>query len=505
MMQVIILTFCNDIKLIYGTLLVFNTLRVGFPTAKVLVFDNGSSLDALPLIESAALKAGCEFISMPQAPFVGFYKWALLEQNEYNSIVLLDPDVIFWKNVEQMQTKGLFSGRLIPSMISQNVTALPRIHPSFVYVPDVAALRYAIRDTRSNVVDQLFASMNGKEYFWDTLAMLHHVVPGTPFTDDQLDCYDHLFFGCHFPSIKSTLPKNSAIERGHIAAMMNNFEEIKGLWRDQEKDFAVNSMSNSVVALQSELLKMPQANIVTEHIFLPGVYERKITIPAWTVLTGAEHKTPYRVRLEKGTIAVNTDNGVKVFTAPAEFLANAGMQRAGRVFDEEVVWVDVYDNPDNCTDLAILENRLYVVPSCGLADSRTEEQKAKIDFDAFLHQLGMTQNEMDKIVHIESDLMDMPKGVAVELQDSPIHGKGLFAMRDFEEGEVVCPGRLDGKRTPGGRFINHSPNCNVKPQKNGDDIYAIAVRKISAGDELLVDYRESMRVNFGLMLQGELS
>jgi hypothetical protein len=180
------------------------------------------------------------------------------------------------------------------------------------------------------------------------------------------------------------------------------------------------------------------------------------------------------------------------------------MQRAGRVFDEEVIWVDVYDNPDNCTDLAVLEDRLYVVPECGLADSRTEEQKAKVDFGAFLHQIGMTQSEMDKIVHIESDLIDMPEGVCVELRDSPIHGKGLFATRDFEVGETVCPGRLNGKRTPGGRFINHSSNCNVKPEKEGDDIYAVAARKISAGDELLVDYRASMRVNFGLALQGEL-
>jgi len=264
------------------------------------------------------------------------------------------------------------------------------------------------------------------------------------------------------------------------------------------------SMSGKVQALQSELLKMPQANIVTEHIFAPGIYERKITIPAWTVLTGAEHKTPYRVRLEKGTIAVNTDDGVKVLTAPFEFPASAGMQRAGRVFEEEVVWVDVYDNPDDCTDLAMLEDRLYVVPDCGLADSRTEEQKAKIDFGAFLHQIGMTQDEMDKIVHIESDLIDMPEGVAVELRDSPIHGQGLFATRDFDVGEVVCPGRLNGKRTPGGRFINHSCNCNVKPKKVGDDIYAVAARKISTGDELLVDYRSSMRVNFGLTLQGEL-
>jgi hypothetical protein len=262
---------------------------------------------------------------------------------------------------------------------------------------------------------------------------------------------------------------------------------------------------DKVLALQDELLKLPQANIITEHIFKPGVYERKITIPPWTVLTGAEHLTDYKVRLEAGTIAVNTDDGVKVLTGPLEFNAKAGMQRAGRVFGDEVVWVDVYPNPDDCTDLATLEARLYVVPDCGLADSRTEVQKAKIDYGAFLYQMGMSQDEMDKIVHIEYDLMQMPDGVFAELRESPIHGKGLFATKDFEVGEVVCPGRLEGKRTPAGRFINHSPTPNIVPEKVGDDIYAVAVRKIQTGDELLVDYRASMRVNFGLALEGELS
>jgi hypothetical protein len=271
------------------------------------------------------------------------------------------------------------------------------------------------------------------------------------------------------------------------------------------KEFDVATVTaDKVVALQNELFKLPQANIVTEHIFKPGSYERKITIPPWVVLTGAEHKTPYHVRLEKGTIAVNTDDGVKVLTAPCEFDAKAGMQRAGRVFEDEVVWVDVYPNPDDCADLAVLENRLYVVPACGLADSRTEIQKAQIDYGAFLHQIGMTQDEMDAIVHTESDLMDMPEGVAVELRNSPIHGKGLFATCDFDVGQIVCPGRLDGKRTPGGRFINHSVDFNVTPIMIGDDIYALAARKIRADDELLVDYRASMRVNFGIVLQGEL-
>jgi hypothetical protein len=258
--------------------------------------------------------------------------------------------------------------------------------------------------------------------------------------------------------------------------------------------------------LQEELLKMPQADIVTEHIFYPGFYERKIIIPAWTVLTGAEHKTDYKIRLEKGTIAVNIGDKVQVMTAPMEFDAKAGAQRVGRVFEEEVIWVDVYENPDDCQDLAILEERLYVVPNCGLGENRValEISNAQADYRLFLDQIGLNQAEMDKIVTNESDVIDMPENVFVELRDSKIHGKGLFATKSFEKGEIVCPGRLNGKRTPGGRFINHSYDSNILPIKVGDDIYAMAVRDIYENEELLVDYRSSMRINFGITLQGEL-
>lgn len=128
-----------------------------------------------------------------------------------------------------------------------------------------------------------------------------------------------------------------------------------------------------IVRLQDELLKMPQAEIVTTHNFLPEVYERTITVPPWCVLTGAPHKTAYKVRLEKGTIAVNIGSEVKILTAPLEFDACAGEQRVGRVFDEEVVWTDIYENPDNCMDISVLENRLYVVPECGLGENRRKQ------------------------------------------------------------------------------------------------------------------------------------
>jgi hypothetical protein len=265
-------------------------------------------------------------------------------------------------------------------------------------------------------------------------------------------------------------------------------------------------MRQKVVALQDELLQMPQADIVTTHTFLPGVYERKITVPPWTVLTGAAHKTDYRVRLEKGTIAVNVGTEVKVLTAPCEFDAKAGEQRAGRVFEDEVVWVDIYLNPDDCRELSVIEDRLYVVPECGLGDTRKRLaiESAQADYQLFLEQLGVDQPTMDSIVTIESDLIDMPEGHDVELKTSPVHGVGMFATRYFFAGEVICPGRLDGKRTPAGRYINHSYDANVVPHKFDDDIYVIAVKDVPVGGELLVDYRASMRVNFGLYLQGEI-
>lgn len=144
-------------------------------------------------------------------------------------------------------------------------------------------------------------------------------------------------------------------------------------------DYSVSTAlvtQEKIVALQDELLKMSQADIVTQHKFLPGVYERTIVIPPWTVLTGAEHKTPYKVRLEKGTIAVNVGDEVRVLTAPLEFNAPAGVQRVGRVFDDEVVWTDVYENPDDCKDIAVLEDRLYTVPDCGLGENRVAKLKA---------------------------------------------------------------------------------------------------------------------------------
>jgi hypothetical protein len=258
----------------------------------------------------------------------------------------------------------------------------------------------------------------------------------------------------------------------------------------------------SIKRLEEKLLSMPQANIVTTHAFPPGKYERTIVIPPWTVLTGAEHKTAYVVRLERGTIAVNSDEGIKVLTAPCEFAVPAGMQRIGRVFEDEVVWVDVYDNPDDCRDIPALEDRLYVVPNCGLGENRVAAriEADRKDYATFLTQFGVSQEQMDHIVTTD-DLIPMPFGYDVVVRESRIHGMGLFALRAFAAGETICPGRIDGHRTPAGRFTNHSADPNATSVKVIDDIWAVALRMIQADEEILISYRTSVKVNFGIELE----
>ena len=79
---------------------------------------------------------------------------------------------------------------------------------------------------------------------------------------------------------------------------------------------------------------------------------------------------------------------------------------------------------------------------------------------------------------------------------SKIEGSGLFATGAFAANELIAPTRLDGRRTPAGRYINHSrmPNADAAMTETGD-IYLFALRPIAGcrggqlGEEITIDYR----------------
>jgi len=80
---------------------------------------------------------------------------------------------------------------------------------------------------------------------------------------------------------------------------------------------------------------------------------------------------------------------------------------------------------------------------------------------------------------------------------SDIEGQGIIAVGDIAEGEVIAVARLGAKRTPAGRFTNHSgtPNAKIVDDIDGN-AYLIAIKSINGnlggynGEEVTVNYRQ---------------
>jgi hypothetical protein len=112
------------------------------------------------------------------------------------------------------------------------------------------------------------------------------------------------------------------------------------------------------------------------------------------------------------------------------------------------------------------------------------------------------------IEQVEAAMLNLPQadcplvhrfGPGLYIRESDIEGQGLFLSAPVAAGAIIAPGRLDGKRTPAGRYVNHSatPNCfYIKTES--DDVYLIAKRDIigcqggDQGEELTVDYRQGI-------------
>ena len=69
---------------------------------------------------------------------------------------------------------------------------------------------------------------------------------------------------------------------------------------------------------------------------------------------------------------------------------------------------------------------------------------------------------------------------------------GLFALEPFAAGDRICPARIGDQRTPAGRFCKHStmPNTEMVATEHGD-MELIALRPITAGEELVNDYYQN--------------
>jgi hypothetical protein len=78
----------------------------------------------------------------------------------------------------------------------------------------------------------------------------------------------------------------------------------------------------------------------------------------------------------------------------------------------------------------------------------------------------------------------------LKVRESKIHGKGLFANKEFNEGDLIGIAHINGNPTGMiGRFHNHSDKPNAHSVSFGNKKYLAALRPLMKGEEITVDYR----------------
>jgi quercetin dioxygenase-like cupin family protein len=124
--------------------------------------------------------------------------------------------------------------------------------------------------------------------------------------------------------------------------------------------------------LQAEMAAMPQAELVTEHQFSPGMYMRKLYRPAGTLIVGKVHKEPHFFLCAKGEIIAWTENGMKRLQAGDVIESKPGTKRVTLAVTDAI---GITIHRTDKTDLDEIEAELIEPDVTALFDARNDLKK----------------------------------------------------------------------------------------------------------------------------------
>lgn len=250
--------------------------------------------------------------------------------------------------------------------------------------------------------------------------------------------------------------------------------------------------------LERLYLDMPQVECPVVHHFGPGVYIREIHMAKGIVALGHHQRFDHLNVMLCGKVAMICDDDVvRVVEAPYIYTGKPG-RKFGYIM-EDVVWQNVYPNPEDSRDVEALE-----------AHWLDKSPTAKI-WERDLFEMQQTARQEDRSDFATLDVAFPTYKAFVEIPDafwaklvvrkSPIEGTGLFSSAPFGAFEVIAPAFIKGKPTKAFRHLNHSKEPNAFFAKNDmDDIYILAMKPIRGcvagdwGEEITIDYHQGIGV-----------
>jgi hypothetical protein len=107
--------------------------------------------------------------------------------------------------------------------------------------------------------------------------------------------------------------------------------------------------ASKVEQLEYQMAQMPDGFFPTDHLFLPGIYIRKIFMPAGSMLTSMKHKTNHAFVITSGKLRVMDQYSELEYEAPFVGVTEAGTKRVLYIH-EDTTWLCFHANPENITD-----------------------------------------------------------------------------------------------------------------------------------------------------------
>ena len=128
--------------------------------------------------------------------------------------------------------------------------------------------------------------------------------------------------------------------------------------------------------LQSEMVKMPQVELETEHYFSGGMYCRKLIRPAGTLIVGKVHKQAHFFLCAKGEIIAWSENGMKKLCAGDIIESKPGTKRVTLALSDAI---GITFHKTDKTDLDEIEAELIEPDDLALFDSSNKLKKIVIE------------------------------------------------------------------------------------------------------------------------------
>lgn len=238
--MVVVIVTCRRIESLRLATLVFDSIRVGFPTWPITVIENGSIPEAVPVIEDACRKVGATLRRLTTTlRHNEIIEGVLGEAN--GRVVIVDPDVVFWGDCEGWDFgDALIAGHHQPESVVEGIRYLERLHTALLWVPDAANLREVLhRRTEQQCYPASWTPaemyIDGQRTICDVGAQVYAAIRDKAgrFGREHLDCYDHIGFSTqpHFLGLLGEHYRRVTTEAHALAE--TNPAALKGLWRRQ--------------------------------------------------------------------------------------------------------------------------------------------------------------------------------------------------------------------------------------------------------------------------------